>query len=369
MASPTTRTQNAWETQNGNDFLQLINNTGTVLGGIDVTGTPFGALAAGGGGSSAFSSLTSGTNTTAAMVVGTGGSLTVSGSGTINATTLESATFASPGAVGGTTPAAGTFTTLTGQTSVTAGVVGTTAGVINLSGSTTGTATITAPAIAGTSTNAIVFSNVIKVAAGSAASCGLQFPDGANYGLFDGGGNIVAVANGQDAFAWRAGFILAQPSQGIHAWTSASGDPTATLDTGLTRVSAGVVGVGTGGAASTAGTLALNQINMGSALLVVKTAPTLTSGFNTSGGSISANNGTAAFRVTVGTGAGTNTGVIGLPTAATGWNCYVENVTRAAQVTVTTSSASSVTVTNYGTTFTAGAFTNSDVLQFSCFAY
>lgn len=40
-----------------------------------------------GSGSSAFSSLTSGTNTTAAMVVGSGGSMAVSGSGTIAATT------------------------------------------------------------------------------------------------------------------------------------------------------------------------------------------------------------------------------------------------------------------------------------------
>lgn len=41
----------------------------------------------GGGGGSAFSGITSGTNTTAVMVVGTGGSLGISGSGTIAATT------------------------------------------------------------------------------------------------------------------------------------------------------------------------------------------------------------------------------------------------------------------------------------------
>lgn len=43
-------------------------------------------IPAGGGGSSAFNAITSGTNTTAAMVVGTGGSLAASGSGTIVAT-------------------------------------------------------------------------------------------------------------------------------------------------------------------------------------------------------------------------------------------------------------------------------------------
>jgi hypothetical protein len=63
------------------------------------------------GGSSAWSAITAGTNT-AALVMGTGGSLTVSGTGTINSTTLLGSTWAIPGAIGGTTPAAGAFTTL-----------------------------------------------------------------------------------------------------------------------------------------------------------------------------------------------------------------------------------------------------------------
>jgi hypothetical protein len=44
-------------------------------------------VAGGGGGSPSFSAITSGTNTAASMVVGTGGSLSASGSGTISATT------------------------------------------------------------------------------------------------------------------------------------------------------------------------------------------------------------------------------------------------------------------------------------------
>lgn len=49
--------------------------------------SPFPTGGSGGGGSSAFSAITAGTNA-AALVMGTGGSLTVSGSGTINATSL-----------------------------------------------------------------------------------------------------------------------------------------------------------------------------------------------------------------------------------------------------------------------------------------
>lgn len=50
-----------------------------------------------------FGSITPGTNTSAAMVLGTGSSLTVSGLGTNNATSLNGNTFANPGTIG-TTP-------------------------------------------------------------------------------------------------------------------------------------------------------------------------------------------------------------------------------------------------------------------------
>lgn len=62
---------------------------------------------------SGFNTLTSGTNTAAAMVIGTGASLSTIGTGSINASTLGGATFASPGTIGGTTPGAASFTNLT----------------------------------------------------------------------------------------------------------------------------------------------------------------------------------------------------------------------------------------------------------------
>jgi len=67
--------------------------------------------------SGSFSSLTGGTNTTAAMVVGTGASFAYSGSGSINASQLLGASWASPSAIGGTTPAAGSFTSLSSTSS------------------------------------------------------------------------------------------------------------------------------------------------------------------------------------------------------------------------------------------------------------
>ena len=71
------------------------------------------------GGSSAFNAITSGTNTTAAMVVGSGASLNFTGSGTINASTLLGNTWLIPGAIGGTTPNTGAFSTLSATGHVT----------------------------------------------------------------------------------------------------------------------------------------------------------------------------------------------------------------------------------------------------------
>lgn len=76
-----------------------------------------GAPCGGGGGSSAFSALTGGTNTTAAMTVGTGASLGPTGGGTVTANALISGT-----ALG--TPGSGTLTNATGL-SLTTGVTGT----------------------------------------------------------------------------------------------------------------------------------------------------------------------------------------------------------------------------------------------------
>src|SRR5208283_4727707 len=104
--------------------------------------------------------------------------------------------------------------------------------------------------------------------------------------------------------------------------------------------------------------------------LIINTAPTITSGFNTSGQSISASNGTAAFNVTIGTGAAQNTGVLAMPTATTGWTCFANNLNRADLIQQTATGTASVTLTNYGLTIgTPVNWTNSDVIHVSCFAY
>lgn len=58
----------------------------------------------GGSGSVAFDNVTSGANTTATMIIGSGASMDYAGSGTNNASSLEGGTWAEPGYIGATTP-------------------------------------------------------------------------------------------------------------------------------------------------------------------------------------------------------------------------------------------------------------------------
>jgi len=122
-------------------------------------------------------------------------------------------------------------------------------------------------------------------------------------------------------------------------------------------------------------TMLVNSLKVGpvggpAKLLCSQTAPTITTHFNTSADSISSNNGNCSFTVTVGTGTGTSTGVVGLPTASTGWNCTAPNRNRGAFIQQTASATTSATFTNYGTTVgTPVNWTNSDVLGITCSAY
>jgi hypothetical protein len=97
---------------NGASATDCATGGGSTLVTCQFNGTTWSQLVAASSGSTAFSALTGGTNSAAAMVLGTGASLTTSGSGSNNATTLGGATFASPGTIGGTTAGAATFTTL-----------------------------------------------------------------------------------------------------------------------------------------------------------------------------------------------------------------------------------------------------------------
>ena len=144
-------THQALLSRNNAAFLPLMQVSGAITPGDcakfadAVTVTDFGGTCA--PGSVLFSAIGTGVNTGATMTVGTAASLGVfNGSGTINATSLNGATFAAPGAIGGGTASTGAFTTITGALTgnVTGNVSGTAASFTgNLTGDTTSVAMAT----------------------------------------------------------------------------------------------------------------------------------------------------------------------------------------------------------------------------------
>jgi hypothetical protein len=108
--------------------------------------------------------------------------------------------------------------------------------------------------------------------------------------------------------------------------------------------------------------------------LFTNDTPTISSGFGTSP-SVSNANGSASFIVNVGTGGSATAGVIGMPTAAGGWNCFVGNLSahaghRADDTVMTSSTVSTVTIENQTkSSGAATAWTTGDNLYLSCFAY
>jgi len=159
-----------------------------------------------------------------------------------------------------------------------------------------------------------------------------------------------------------------------------SANTTTTLNA-ITAVAANQVltSAGVGAEAAWSGTPSLaevnltTELNMGGVALAMEAAPTV-SACGTAP-SISAENGTAAFRVTVGT-ATPSSCLIGLPTAANGWNCFVTNRTgrlanvaeeHVFQIGDSTTSATLENQTN--STGAAAVMGNNDVLSVSCFAF
>lgn len=167
----------------GGNHINISSTTGLITCGTSSSTT-----------SLAFSAITSATNTTAAMVVGAGGSLNFTSTGTINASTLGGATFAAPGAIGGTTASGITGTFLTAGAANTIGWNGTLAkmkspadGVISLQNNA-GTA-FTRLDFGGTSSSFVALQT-----SGTTIAVGLA--DGTAGGLMAGSFAVGSTAHG-----------------------------------------------------------------------------------------------------------------------------------------------------------------------------
>jgi hypothetical protein len=177
-----------------------------------------------------------------------------------------------------------------------------------------------------------------------------------------------------------ATLLIGNGTAGDSSGTLTGAEFTVSANANITGPSSGVMDVGTGTTPGTGGTLiantlvAVTNLNMDTGggtghLLCSGTAPTISSGFGTSP-SIVANNGTCAFQINVGTGGSATSGVIGLPTATTGWVCSVEDITTESTTVFrtkqTASSTTSATVGNFNTSAAAAAWVASDKLMVSC---
>jgi hypothetical protein len=121
------------------------------------------------------------------------------------------------------------------------------------------------------------------------------------------------------------------------------------------------VGAPTGGGKGTGTFNVAASVYQNGTLIQGTATPTISSGFGT-GPSVTSSNGSSSFRVNVGTGGVATSGVVAMnTTAATGWNCAVQDMTTANPNTrQTASTTTTVTIT------TTAAWTASDILVADC---
>ncbi|MBI2310800.1 hypothetical protein HYU90_03220, partial [Candidatus Collierbacteria bacterium] len=172
-----------------------------------------------------FSGITSGTNTQASMVVGTGAALTYSGTGTINASSLVGATWVAPGTIGSTTPSTAAFTTLTSSGATTLGTgssltntFGAGASSINTIGSSTTPGALTLH-------GATTLDNTFTVSGSNLTSLG---------------GNLTVTGTTWTATPTISGLITA--TSGL----TSNGTLTVSANNNFTQAGSGTFGTGTG---------------------------------------------------------------------------------------------------------------------------
>jgi hypothetical protein len=230
---------------------------------------------------------------------------------------------------------------------------------------------------------------------GTAAAPSISFTSAPSTGLFvTATNNLVASSGGANQFLVGNSVFRLRSSESLEF---SSGDPAVSAgDTFLTRGGAAgkVTLAGTTPMLQLGGTTAsfpalkqsgtMLQVRLADdtvaaglgfgALLASGAAPTISSGFAASGTTLTPNNGTAAFVITVGATTPGSSGVIGLPTATNGWNCYVTDITGAAahvglHTVQTGSTTTSATVESQNAAGVATAWAGNSILRVSCFAF
>ena len=262
--------------------------------------------------STGMSCTISGTTVTLTSTGGGGGVSSVSGDGTVitnsastGAVTLtvtgtsggvpyfsstsgwaSSALLASGGVVlgGGAATAPLTSTQLTfAAPTLTIGLAGTSSGILKLAGSTSGGATYTAPAVAGTATNPVVSSNALEINLTSATAAALTFADTATGWGQSGTGVWKFFGAGTDTLALANSIVRVTTATG-YAWSNSSSSSAATQDTCAGRNAAGIVSADTSTCGNALGTFNATGYQAGGTAGLTETGTLCTATFTTKAG-------------------------------------------------------------------------------------
>lgn len=344
-----------------------------ITGGT-INGTPIGGTTPAAG---AFTTVSATGQITSTLANGTAPFVVTSSTNVanLNASTLSGATFAAPGAIGGGTASSGAFTTVTGTSFN---------GNIFTTGSSTYTGTAGQTYTFFTTTGTVARSDAAQTFTGvqtfSSQPVVPGFSSSANSTTTLSGNSTQIQMNFRNTDVGNAAQTRLDIGNNASATAftlAISGSNHATTPSWVeigAQVNAPTLLMSNGN--DIAGVNASGIINgvNSNRLLFGTAAPTISSGFGTSP-SILSSNGATTFRINVGTGGTATGGVLAMPTATTGWNCQfsVLNPTSTnvlSQNTQTSSTTTTVTIQNdLSATGAATAWPASTTLIAFCAAY
>ncbi len=285
-----------------------------------------------------------GTGTAAAGVINATGGFQVNGVGQNAAGGLASVTGAT---TSGNLPSFSSANGPLQDSGIVASSIVTLTGAQTLTNKTLNNPSITSPTVTGS-----LSSGPVSVTSGSIYS-GLTLSTGSNFSaILDGYG----VGNDGGTLSLQTGCALKTLLSGNTGTGSYINN-----GAGLT-----VGGTGTAPAGAVQASSEVNGVT--GHLAASGTAPTVTSGFGSSTGSIGTVNGTWHFDVN--TNVGGTSGVVGLPTATTAWNCFANSKNNPTTIAVhqTGFGTASATFAPYTLSGVLSAWVASDVISISCFA-
>lgn len=197
----------------------------------------------------------------------------------------------------------------------------------------------------------------LQASAGALNTPPYSFSAAPTEGLFDdtANGAVDLVRSGVAALGAESNAAVV-PVASMFAWGSGAVGATS-KDTSLSRIAAGVVGIGKGTAAQTTGSLKLSSI--------MSLGTKFTSNAGCTEGTLVG--GASAGKFTIGTG-GSCTVIVTMgdtDTSPNGWACQISDMTTSIDAYNVHESASNATTA----TFVVGTAISSDVIQFSCIGY